>query len=249
MSCVSYEAPAHGGEPCVRALIDADDLAVDSVVADTEATMEDTAAAEAADPAVEAKQRALAWARRAVVEAKLVRAYTGNDPGRRAEAEERIGRAANQLLARPPVLPGDYFLVRWGGTRKGQGSFYTRPGLVEPTVRRTLAPLCYELPAEPSADELRDPQSPKPPAIILVLKVADISMGSASFLVSALRYLTDALWRSLLHHRWIVAGSNDGAPYVPGPGLPAGEPPWFRECVRDLPMEHAAAENTIRARL
>ncbi len=165
--------------------------------------------AEAEGGADAARQRALAWARRAVVEAKLVKAYTGNDPGRRAEYEERLSRAANQLLARPPVLPGDYFLVRWGGTRKGQGSFYTRPGLVEPTVRRTLAPLCYELPEEPTLEDLRTLANPKPPAAILSLKVADISMGSASFLVSALRFLSDALWRSLLHHGWLVEANGE----------------------------------------
>jgi hypothetical protein len=35
--------------------------------------------------------------------------------------------------------------VRWGGTRKGTGTFYTKPALAGPTVRRTLEPLCYEL--------------------------------------------------------------------------------------------------------
>ncbi len=200
----------------------------------------------AEDNADDVRQRALGWARRAVVEAKILRAYTGNDPVRRADYEEKLTREANGLLARPPILPGDYFLVRWGGTRKGQGSFYTRPGLVAPTVRRTLAPLCYELPAEPCEADLRELATPKPPAALLALKVADIGMGSASFLVSALRFLTEALFKSMLHHRWLV--ETDGA-FVPGPGLPAGEPPWFRECVRDLPVALEAAEATIKARL
>jgi hypothetical protein len=205
------------------------------------------AEAESTDTVVSARQRALAWARRAVVEAQLVKAATGQDPGRRAEAEEKITRAANQLVART-ILPGDFFLVRWGGTRKGQGSFYTRPGLVAPTVQRTLAPLCYDLPAEPTFEELRDPTSPRSPSVILNLKVCDPATGSASFPVSALRYLTEALWRSLLHHAWLVADETAGT-YLPGPGLPAGEPAWFRECVRDLPGDLAAAEGTIRARL
>ena len=211
----------------------------------------DTASAEAeaepADTVVSARQRALAWARRAVVEAQLVKAATGQDPGRRAEAEEKITRAANQLVART-ILPGEFFLVRWGGTRKGQGSFYTRPGLVAPTVQRTLAPLCYDLPAEPTFEELRDPTSPRSPSVILNLKVCDPATGSASFPVSALRYLAEALWRSLLHHAWLVADETAGT-YLPGPGLPAGEPAWFRECVRDLPGDLSAAEGTIRARL
>lgn len=201
----------------------------------------------APDPVSSARQRALAWARRAVVEAQLVKAYTGADPGRRAESEEKITRAANQLVLRT-ILPGDFFLVRWGGTRKGQGSFYTRPGLVAPTVQRTLAPLCYELPGEPSLEELRDPAKPRSPAAILALKVCDPATGSASFPVSALRYLAAALWRSLLHHQWLLADETAGT-FRPGPGLPDGEPEWFRECVRDLPSDFAAAEGTIRARL
>lgn len=201
----------------------------------------------AADTVASARQRALAWARRAVVEAQLVKAYTGADPGRRAEAEEKITRAANQLVSRT-ILPGDFFLVRWGGTRKGQGSFYTRPGLVAPTVQRTLAPLCYELPVESSLEELRDPTKPRSPATILALKVCDPATGSASFPVSALRYLAEALWRSLLHHQWLAADETAGT-FRPGPGLSAGEPSWFRECVRDLPGDLAAAEGTIRARL
>lgn len=184
----------------------------------------DAAQAAGAEAAADtARQRALAWARHAVVEAKLVKAYTGNDPGRRAEFEDRLTRAANQLLARPPVLPGDFFLVRWGGTRKGQGSFYTRPGLVEPTVRRTLAPLCYELPAEPTLEDLRTLANPKPPAAILALKVADIGMGSASFLVSALRFLSDALWRSLLYHQWLVAVNGERRTETGEQGTAVGE--------------------------
>ncbi len=207
------------------------------------AVLNDAPPEESAD---DVRQRALGWARRAVVEAKILKAYTGNDPVRRADYEEKLTREANGLLARPPILPGDYFLVRWGGTRKGQGSFFTRPGLVAPTVRRTLAPLCYELPAEPSEADLRELATPLPPAVILARKVADIGMGSASFLVSALRFLTEALFKSMLHHRWLV--ETDGT-FLPGPGLPTGEPPWFRECVRDLPVALEAAETTIKARL
>ncbi len=225
-----------------------EDSAEDTALAAEAVDAELPTIAESADNGSDsARQRALAWARRAVVEAQLVKAYTGGDPVRRADAEEKIARAANQLVIRT-ILPGDFFLVRWGGTRKGQGSFYTRPGLVAPTVQRTLAPLCYELPAEPTLEELRDPKKPRSPAVILGLKVCDPATGSASFPVSALRYLSQALWRSLLHYEWLVADEAAGS-YRPGNGLPSGEPPWFRECVRDLPTDLAAAEGTIRARL
>lgn len=241
------EEAAEDEESDSAASDEADPLTTEDGETITTETGEALEAEAAPDIAVSARQRALVWARRAVVEAQLVKAYTGADPGRRADAEDKITRAANQLVART-ILPGDFFLVRWGGTRKGQGSFYTRPGLVAPTVQRTLAPLCYELPAEPTFEELRDPTSPRSPATILDLKVCDPATGSASFPVSALRYLAEALWRSLLHHRWLAADEQGGT-FRPGPGLPAGEPSWFRECVRDLPGDLSAAEGTIRARL
>jgi hypothetical protein len=63
-----------------------------------------------------------------------------------------------------------------------------------PTVHRTLEPLCYDK----GEDGLL---VPKMPETILGLKVCDPACGSASFLVAALHYLTDALYRSLCHHR------------------------------------------------
>jgi hypothetical protein len=63
-----------------------------------------------------------------------------------------------------------------------------------PTVHRTLEPLCYDKAEDGTL-------TPKTPEDILGLKVCDPACGSASFLVAALHYLTDALCRSLCHHR------------------------------------------------
>jgi hypothetical protein len=105
------------------------------------------------------------------------------------EWKDRLQRAARSLVAR--VIPqGERYLIRWSGTRKGSGTFYTRPALTEPLIRETLRPLCFE------ADG-----TPKTPEAILALRVLDPAMGSASFLVGALRYLTHALYDSLIHHR------------------------------------------------
>jgi len=105
------------------------------------------------------------------------------------EWKDRLQRAARSLVAR--VIPqGERYLIRWSGTRKGSGTFYTRPALTEPLIRETLRPLCFE------ADG-----TPKTPEAILALRVLDPAMGSASFLVGALRYLTHALYDSLVHHR------------------------------------------------
>ena len=56
---------------------------------------------------------------------------------RSALTSKRSRTVAKQLVSRV-VQPGEWFLVLWGGTRKGSGTFYTRPQLAVPTVHRTL---------------------------------------------------------------------------------------------------------------
>jgi hypothetical protein len=112
------------------------------------------------------------------------------------EWKERLFKAADGRNGKSGLIaklipPGERYLIRWSGTRKGSGTFYTRPALTEPLIRETLRPLCFE------ADG-----TPKMPEAILSLRVLDPAMGSASFLVGALRYLTHALYDSLIHHRF-----------------------------------------------
>ena len=150
------------------------------------------------------RTRAEAWARRAAEAAGLVRKPRGRDtPERRLAFESRVGTKARQLVARV-VLPGEWYLVRWGGTRKGSGSFYTRPGLAVPTVQRTLRPLAWDPPAGTDGTPNRDapPASwtPKRPEEILALTVCDPACGSGTFPLAALRFLTDSLYASLQHH-------------------------------------------------
>jgi hypothetical protein len=191
------------------------------------------------------RDRATAWARHAVLAGKLVAKPRGRQtPEKEREHEEAVNRAAKGLVARL-VLPGDYYLVRFGGTRKGSGTFYTKPALARPTVRRTLEPLAYQEVA------------PRPPAAILDLKVCDPACGSGSFLVGALRYLTGALYESLFAHHWL-AEAPDGSIRWGEPPNPV--PPWFAEALRDFsginePAPRAAdvngqaAEDKIKARL
>ena len=150
--------------------------------------------------------RAEAWACRAVLAAGLVRAPRGAlTPEKRLAHESQIAAKARQLLdKRGVVLPGEWYVVRWGGTRKGAGTFYTRPGLAVPTVQRTLRPLAYDPPTHadgsPNADAPPAAWKPKRPEEILSLKVVDPACGSGTFPVAALRYLTEALYESLLFH-------------------------------------------------
>jgi len=139
-----------------------------------------------------ARARAIAWGRRAVEAGKLVRKRRGRSAEARAAWQADVDQAAEQLVA-DVKLPGELYLVRWGGTRKGAGTFYTRPQLTLPTVRRTLEPLILEE-AEGGARRVR------PPEALLSLTVCDPAMGSGSFLVAALRVLTEAVVASLHVH-------------------------------------------------
>ncbi|HET6496294.1 MAG TPA: hypothetical protein VFH61_13120 [Thermoleophilia bacterium] len=162
------------------------------------------------------RTRAETWARRAVLAGKLVKAPRGAlTPEKRLAHDDAIARKARQLVDRV-VLPGEWYLVRWGGTRKGSGTFYTRPGLAVPTVQRTLRPLAYDPPKK--LDGSPDPEAapalwiPKLPEEILALKVCDPACGSGTFPVSALRYLTEAVYESLiLHDRVSAAPESSGS--------------------------------------
>jgi len=153
----------------------------------------------------EAQTRALEWAKRAAAAAGVVRKPKGRaGAAAQAEYEAKRQQAASKLIKRV-VVPGEWFLVRWGGTRKGRGTFYTRPQLAVPTVQRTLRPLACAPPDDAPADENiellpANQWRPRRPEEILALKVCDPAMGSGSFLVGALRYLTDTLYDSLFHH-------------------------------------------------
>jgi hypothetical protein len=159
--------------------------------------------------------RAQAWLQKAAALAGLVKKPRGRRPAGGGDDAEALAKAAKQLCSRL-VAPGQFFLVRWGGTRKGAGTFYTRPQLAAPTVRRTLQPLAYDA-VRTAVDDRTGLETvvewlPKRPEDILALKVCDCAMGSGSFLAGALRYLTDALVASLFHHKLIERADNGGVP-------------------------------------
>jgi hypothetical protein len=140
---------------------------------------------------LDAVESAKAWAKEAVVLAGLVGKQKAREPD--SEYQTRIDAEASKLIKKV-VATGEFYLVRAGNTRKGTGTFYTRPQLAVPTVHRTLEPLCYDKAEDGTL-------TPKTPEVILGLKVCDPACGSASFLVAALHYLADALYKSLCHHR------------------------------------------------
>ena len=156
------------------------------------------------DPRFSLRQRAEDWARRACQVGNLVRRPRSRmTPERQMQFEQAIERKARQLVVKV-VLPGEWYLVRWGGTRKGSGTFYTRPQLAIPTVHRTLRPLAYDPPlgadGQPDLTAPAETWTPKKPEAILRLKVCDVACGSGSFPLAALRFLTTALYESLIFH-------------------------------------------------
>ena len=90
--------------------------------------------------------------------------------------------------------PGKLYLATWSGSRKGSGTYYTRPRLVYPTVERVIKPLCYSN---------KDQNKIKTPSEILELNVLDPAMGSGSFLVSATRLIAKMLLESIQVHKQI----------------------------------------------
>ena len=192
--------------------------------------------------------RANEWLLRAVDIAKLARKPRGKSQLAQQEYQDNRQRAARQLIGRL-VEPGEFYLVRWGGTRKGSGTFYTRPQLAAPTVRRTLQPLAYsavrkEVDERTGLEEVVE-WAPKTPEQILNLKICDPAMGSGSFLASALRYLTEALHQSLYFHDRLER-KDDGAIARLADGLPIDHP---SQQTLPLPLDHEAFDEQLRARL
>jgi hypothetical protein len=182
-----------------------EDISEEEVEEEDEAT--DTTEPAAGDPRYTLRARAEQWARRTCEVGGLVSRPRGRmTPERQMQYEQAVNRKARQLVPKV-MLPGEWYLVRWGGTRKGSGSFYTRPQLAVPTVHRTLRPLAYDPPAgaggTPDTNAPADKWAVKKPEEILNLKVCDPACGSGSFCLATLRFLTNALYESLHVHKRI----------------------------------------------
>lgn len=165
--------------------------------------------------------------RRMVEQGKLVAKPRGSmtpekEAGYRIDVEKKV-----IVFARDTYFPGKRYLVRWGGTRKGSGAFYTRPGLSGPLVHRILAPLAYTAPLNLDGTENRDAMlrewSPRKPEEILALKVCDVACGSGTFPVGALRFLTQALYDSVHFHARITPTSDHRTAVSFFGGTDAGE--------------------------
>lgn len=104
--------------------------------------------------------------------------------------EKRIDRHATPA----PVAQGG-LVLQPTDERRRSGSHYTPRSFTEPIVRKTLEPILKRFGEQPT------------PAQILELKICDIAVGSAAFLVETCRQLADVLVRA-----WRVHGGRPALP-------------------------------------
>ncbi|WP_212765324.1 DNA methyltransferase [Streptomyces sp. PKU-MA01144] len=118
-------------------------------------------------------------------------AVTEND----RELAERIlpfhGLLRDDLRGLPVVIPEDGLYVTESRLRKNTGTHYTPRALAQQVAEGALEPLVYRPGPLQTADDTQWKLIGADE--ILKLKVADIAMGSAAFLVAACRYLADRL--------------------------------------------------------
>jgi hypothetical protein len=108
------------------------------------------------------------------------------------------------------ILSGNVYVTA-GVTRRATGTHYTPRSLTEPVVQHTLEPLVYIGVVEGLP---REEWKLRSPAEILALKVCDMAMGSAGFLVQADRYLAERLMEA-----WAIA--SEGGIQITPDGMPS----------------------------
>lgn len=104
------------------------------------------------------------------------------------------------------ILPGALYVTE-SALRRNTGTHYTPRFLAEEVVEHALEPLLYHNGPLQTADKTQ--WTHKKAKEILQLKVADIAMGSAAFLVAAARYLGDALLAAWVREGTVTPPAED----------------------------------------
>lgn len=107
-----------------------------------------------------------------------------------AALDRKIARNAT-----PHVVPQGAAVLQPTDERRRSGSHYTPRSFTEPIVRTTLRPVLERLGVYPTAEQILD------------LKVCDLAVGSAAFLVETCRQLGDALVKA-----WQYYGDRPALP-------------------------------------
>jgi len=105
-----------------------------------------------------------------------------------------LGKRMDINATPAPVAKGG-LVLQPTDERRRSGSHYTPRSFTEPIVRKTLEPILKRFGEQPT------------PAQILELKICDIAVGSAAFLVETCRQLADVLVRA-----WRVHGGRPALP-------------------------------------
>ena len=108
-----------------------------------------------------------------------------------AALERRVARNAT-----PHVVPRGALILQPTDERRRSGSHYTPRSFTEPIVRTTLRPILQRLGEHPT------------PAQILDLKICDLAVGSAAFLVETCRQLGDELVEAWHYHNPQISQMN-----------------------------------------
>lgn len=143
------------------------------------------------------------------------------------------GVIRQDLRSLPVVIPSGALYVTESSLRKTTGTHYTPRELAEQVVEGALEPLVFSPGPLDTADTKQ--WVPKSSKEILSLKVADIAMGSAAFLVAAARYLGNHLISA-----WSREGDPRAAEYVArgnDGGAEVDEDPLVIEARRQI-IEH-----------
>jgi hypothetical protein len=129
---------------------------------------------------------------------KWLKARTDQDISGEAERALKSATTIDDLLAAldrkiarnatPQVVPKGGVVLQPNDERRRSGSHYTPRSFTEPIVRTTLRPIL---------DRLGEPPTPEQ---ILDLKVCDLAVGSAAFLVETCRQLGDVLVEAWRYH-------------------------------------------------
>lgn len=119
-----------------------------------------------------------------------LRVSCGHDAALVERALPFLGLVRDDVFDDPVVFRAGDVFVTVSPYRRSTGTHYTPPSLTEPIVQYALEPVVYRGPAE-GVD--REQWELKRPTELLELKVCDIAMGSAAFLVAACRYLAARL--------------------------------------------------------
>lgn len=129
--------------------------------------------------------------------------------------EDLVAALERRVSSRTPnLLPPGSLYLQPGEERRRTGSHYTPRKLTQPIVETTLRPVLEALGPQPTPDQ------------ILALKVCDLAMGSAAFLVEACRQLAEKLVEAWDHHGTSTPSAEKTSPPSPlstgGEGEPEG---------------------------